>query len=159
MVRLYGWLAAVLVVGVTVLWLAGRPGFWNMELPQLPQLPAPAAKPWYRELQYSARTALKSRLSDPASAEVRFVGTFGPVDRSKTNLAAVCGEVNSRNGYGGMTGFIRFVVPFREEGGKAYSLPDMIVLAEGDRGTRAVFNTMWDAFCQSGWVLEDLRGR
>lgn len=54
----------------------------------------------------SAIEAVKYHLKDPASAEFRNL---------KITNTAVCGEVNSKNGFGAMTGF----VPFMSGGGAA----------------------------------------
>lgn len=52
--------------------------------------------------EVNGRTALQMSLRDPGSMEVRnaFVSATG----------AYCGEVNANNGFGGKTGFKRFVV-------------------------------------------------
>lgn len=55
----------------------------------------------YIELNQSR---IKARLKDPASAEFRgsFVSSAG-------GAPTVCGEVNGKNGFGGYTGFQRFI--------------------------------------------------
>jgi len=53
-----------------------------------------------RDLEYAAQDAVRRALKDPESAafrNVRFTGN------------AVCGEVNSKNGFGGMSGYQRFI--------------------------------------------------
>jgi hypothetical protein len=57
------------------------------------------------KIAYDAERAVKQDLRDPSSAEFRKVYTYKKTDGSLT----VCGEVNSRNGFGAMSGFSRFV--------------------------------------------------
>ena len=53
---------------------------------------------------FAAEDVLKAKLRDPSSAE------FTNVRVSRTaGVPAACGEVNSRNGFGGMTGPQRFI--------------------------------------------------
>lgn len=56
--------------------------------------------------------ALRDSLKDPASATLRNVARYEHV-RGPDQVIAVCGEVNARNSYGGMSGFRRFVVSRR----------------------------------------------
>lgn len=54
--------------------------------------------------KYMAEQDVKQRLRDPDSA------VFGNVQvRKNGEITAVCGTVNSRNGFGGMSGPTRFV--------------------------------------------------
>jgi len=53
-----------------------------------------------------AKDGVRARLRDPDSADFRNVGFYSG---GNTGGGAVCGEVNSRNGFGGYTGFDRFV--------------------------------------------------
>lgn len=53
---------------------------------------------------FAAEDALKAKLRDPSSAEFTNVR----ISRS-AGVPAACGEVNSRNGFGGMTGPQRFI--------------------------------------------------
>lgn len=53
----------------------------------------------------SAKNALKERLREPDSAEFKNVIIVTYQDK----LNVVCGEVNAKNGFGGMTGFQPFV--------------------------------------------------
>ncbi|MAR55992.1 MAG: hypothetical protein CMM93_02310 [Rickettsiales bacterium] len=52
---------------------------------------------------YLTKKGLEKRLKDPDSAEYRNVRYNGGQPHS-----AVCGEVNSKNSYGGYTGFVPF---------------------------------------------------
>jgi hypothetical protein len=58
------------------------------------------------ELQASAQIEVRKNLKDPESA--RFAGVR--VHRSKAGIAAVCGSVNAKNGFGGYGGDKDFVV-------------------------------------------------
>ncbi len=53
-----------------------------------------------------ARRAVTSSMRDPDSAEFRKVVA---VEAGAKGIYAVCGEVNGRNGFGGMTGFSSFL--------------------------------------------------
>ena len=77
------------------------------------------------DLSYGAKQLVRARLRDPKSAEFRNVTTHGRV---------VCGEVNARNGFGGMTGFQRFVAA----GDSAF------VESEVKGG----LSTIWNRFCR-----------
>ena len=56
------------------------------------------------KLIFVGQDNIKARLRDPSSAE--FTGVY--VSR-KAGVPAICGTVNSRNGFGGMSGPKRFV--------------------------------------------------
>jgi hypothetical protein len=74
-----------------------------------------------------AQQAVKGRLKDPSSAEFRNerVGSY------QGKAIVVCGEVNAKNSFGGMTGFERFV----SNGGDVTVLESE--MAEGE------FPTVW----------------
>lgn len=78
----------------------------------------------------AAKELVKQRLRDPSSAEFTdiVVHEGGP-----TTSTIVCGRVNARNGFGGMTGAQRFVV------GGTTALEDEI--------GAAAMNQMWAQFC------------
>lgn len=57
-----------------------------------------------KELQVAFETAVKSSLKDPDSATFRHFGAFKDADGGLRE----CGEVNSKNSYGGYVGFTRF---------------------------------------------------
>ena len=86
-----------------------------------------------------AKRAIHAALRDPASARfrnLREVRTpFG---------AAICGEVNSRNGFGGMTGFIEFV-----------SAGDVVFVDEGRDIDRLLPQQMIWAYCGHGFKPAD----
>lgn len=52
-----------------------------------------------------AQKAVKGRLRDPESAMFR----NEQVGRKDGQAVVICGEVNARNGFGGMTGYQRFM--------------------------------------------------
>ena len=74
--------------------------------------------------QRLAREYVSTHLKDPASAQFQ-------------NQKATCGEVNSKNGVGGYTGFQRFIVGSKE-----------IVVLERDSGlSLADFDHAWRTAC------------
>lgn len=90
--------------------------------PPAPQTPGPRAWPDHRQ----ASPLVASRLRDPASASYRRQTVeYRGQDR------IVCGEVNARNGLGGMAGFSKFLVV------------DQAVFMEGDEG----FSPVWREYC------------
>lgn len=80
-----------------------------------------------------SRDAIKSRLRDPGSADFRNVRFYsgGPVP-------VVCGEVNSKNGFGGYSGFQRFIAS-GDDPNIAFVASDVAV---GDS-----INEAWDQLC------------
>jgi hypothetical protein len=78
----------------------------------------------------AAQELVKQRLGDPSSAEFTDINVMeGAPGRS----TIVCGRVNARNGFGGMTGAKRFVV-------------GSTVALEADVGT-ADMDQLWARFC------------
>lgn len=57
---------------------------------------------------YNAETAVKARLRDSGSAQFKNVAAFRPA-AARQAPQAVCGEVNSKNGFGGYAGYQVFV--------------------------------------------------
>lgn len=78
-----------------------------------------------------AEQVVKERLKDPDSAEFTDIEVYPP---SGDRPAIICGYVNSKNGFGGMTGPQRFVA-----GGT--------VLIE-EKVTSEQMTIAWDKFCQ-----------
>lgn len=74
-------------------------------------------------LQTDSRIALKNFLKDPDSAEIR-------------NHKGNCGEVNSKNGFGGYTGFKRFIAS------------SAIVAIEGENIDSSEFQKAWNEVCK-----------
>jgi len=75
-------------------------------------------------LQRLARGFVESALKDPGSAEYR-------------NQRGVCGEVNAKNGFGGFTGYRRFV-----------AVSDDLVAIEGEGLRGSEFQKVWDQACK-----------
>lgn len=53
---------------------------------------------------------LAQTMRDPASATFRNVFLYKRVNAKPGHQVTVCGEVNARNGYGGLTGFQQFML-------------------------------------------------
>lgn len=75
--------------------------------------------------------AAKIKLKDPGSAQFR--GVY--FNRGVDGVPMTCGEVNSKNGFGGYTGFQRFI-----SGGK----PELTFMEE----QVSDFSSAWNKFCQ-----------
>ena len=75
------------------------------------------------DIQTDSRIALKNYLKDPESAEIR-------------NHNGNCGEVNSKNSFGGYTGFRRFIAS------------SAIVAVEGENMNADEFQKAWETVCQ-----------
>lgn len=73
-------------------------------------------------MQVDAEIALKNFLKDPESAQIR-------------NQNGMCGEVNSKNSFGGYTGFKRFIAS------------PAIVAIDGENIESSEFQTVWEKFC------------
>lgn len=67
-----------------------------------------------QEMVSEAEAAVRGKLKDPDSTQFRNVHGASPVEGGP--LMAVCGEFNSKNGYGGYVGY----APFAYSQGKAY---------------------------------------
>lgn len=91
------------------------------------------------DFQQAARRALLDRLRDPGSARFRNVRRL-----PAPNGRVFCGEINTRNGFGGMTGFHRFQV---------YAGADGRTYVEFDNGEdelrRSYFQAGWAQDCSS----------
>jgi len=74
-------------------------------------------------IEVDAKLALKNFLKDPDSAEIR-------------NQSGNCGEVNSKNGFGGYTGFKRFIAS------------SAIVAVEGENMDTDEFQKAWEQVCK-----------
>jgi hypothetical protein len=77
------------------------------------------------------KNAVKQKLKDPSSAQFRHVYFH----RGADDVPMTCGEVNSKNTYGGYGGFQRFV-----SAGKA----ELTFLEE----QVSDFSSVWDRFCR-----------
>lgn len=79
------------------------------------------------EVRYQslAREMVTAALKDPASAQFR-------------NQRGLCGEVNSKNSFGGYAGFQRFIAAGN----------DMVLLEADSRVDRNVFRKLWEKSCK-----------
>lgn len=73
-------------------------------------------------IEVESKMALMNFLKDPDSAEVR-------------NQNGNCGEVNSKNGFGGYTGFKRYIAS------------PTVVAIEGENMTSSEFESVWNKVC------------
>jgi hypothetical protein len=85
------------------------------------------------EFQVAAKTAITSILKDPDSARYQDVLAHALPGTSGGNAYVFCGLVNSKNGFGGYTGFKRFV-----------ACPGVAVTEEADG-----FEPVWKKFCSN----------
>lgn len=87
----------------------------------------------YKDLAYTeqGKAEIVKMLRDPDSAQ------FGETRVSrKQGAPVICGTVNSRNGFGGMTGDKRFI-----------SAPGVTSVVEGENMTASEFSGSWSQFC------------
>lgn len=86
-----------------------------------------------RELEFNVqvlgREMVQNKLKDPDSATFRNDNVV-----TKKGITVLCGEVNSRNGFGGMGGYQGFV---------SNGLPDTTILEE----ETSDFATIWNKLC------------
>ena len=89
------------------------------------------------QIRTAARSAVTDQLRDPGSAQ------FRNVRRHVNSLGTTtfCGEVNSRNAYGGMTGFRRFSSGVTDRGEASATINDQ----GGIVG--AAFEVVWERTC------------
>lgn len=80
--------------------------------------------------KFEMQRRLAAKLKDPDSATFRNVFLS-----KKTDAPVVCGEVNSRNSFGGMTGFQRFI-----------SAGEIQVVEE--QMAKGEFGQVWSQFCR-----------
>lgn len=127
------WIA--LAIGVVVLALVARGAFVQSRagntVPAVDEA-AGADTPTPLAVETLAVRKLKAGLKDPDSATTRNI--FVPKGKGYA-----CGEVNSKNGFGGMTGFKRFIA------GAAAEMP---VAIEGETMTPAEFGPSWARMCK-----------
>lgn len=76
--------------------------------------------------QMMVEEQVKAHLRDPRSATFRHLGNG-------------CGYVNSRNGFGGMSGFQRFIID-----------KNNVFLIDNDSSATPTFDVIWDANCAKG---------
>ena len=95
----------------------------------------PAANWTPARIRSEARQAVLDELRDPSSARVRNVRRF----QSDNGSTIFCGEVASRNGYGGMSSFHRF-----EAGVTTRGETSARVDPRDNSWSAAYFNTAWN---------------
>lgn len=129
-----GTLLLLLVVGAG--WLESR------------RTPNPIVRAWHANATEWAQTRVMHALRDPSSAAFQGLRKHRIGGGFEITAVAICGEVNGRNGFGGMTGFTRFVVQFSlTEGGAVSAGP--VMLDEGRPAQRMQFDRLWEASCAS----------
>lgn len=75
-------------------------------------------------MQYLAQGYVKGKMKDPSSAQFQ-------------NQRGVCGEVNSKNGFGAYTGFRRYIA----------TSPEMVIIEHESGLSPADFNKFWNQSC------------
>ena len=83
---------------------------------------------------YMGKQSVLKKLRDPKSAEFSDI-RLGPVQSERTGGGAVCGYVNSKNGFGGYSGRERFL-----------AVGDLAYL---ESGTANGFDGIWERLCGS----------
>ncbi|WP_149720978.1 hypothetical protein [Alcaligenes faecalis] len=77
------------------------------------------------KLQRLVRGFVTAKLKDPDSAQFR-------------NQKGICGEVNAKNSFGGMTGYTRFMA----------SNENFVVMENDPALERGAFAEVWEQFCK-----------
>lgn len=90
------------------------------------------------QIRAAARMAVTDKLRDPSSAQFRNVRR----SMNSRGTTTYCGEVNSRNVYGGMTGFRRFHSGVTDRGEASARIND----EGGVMGT--LFEATWEQICE-----------
>lgn len=90
------------------------------------------AKPNDAGYHIAAKQNVAAKLKDPQSAQFQNL-----IVSSKSGASIVCGEVNAKNGFGGYTGFKRFVS----------AGPGMATQIEGGEMPAAEFQKAWQRAC------------
>lgn len=89
------------------------------------------------QIRAAGRRAVLAELRDPSSAQFRNVRRI----QHENGTTQFCGEVNARNGFGGMAGFRRFEAGVTNRGEASARIDSPETLA----GTH--FNAAWGQFC------------
>lgn len=98
------WLVAIGLLVVIAAAAGGDEGTENNTAPApKPAIPGPV------EIEILAKRNLEASLKDAGSAQYRKV-------RARMQMQAICGEVNAHNGFGGYTGYRRFVASAASDG-------------------------------------------
>lgn len=92
---------------------------------------------------FESQQSIRARLKDPDSAEFRNVRFY-----SGSGQPVTCGEVNSKNGFGGYTGFQQFI---------ASGTVANLAFLQSDMTTSVEWANSWNRFCdkaetdRAGW--------
>ncbi|MCV0414130.1 MAG: hypothetical protein K5831_04520 [Brevundimonas sp.] len=89
------------------------------------------------QIRAAGRGAVLAELRDPASAEFRNVRRI----QHDNGSTMFCGEVNARNGYGGLAGFRRFEAGVTNRGRASAQVDSSETL------TGSYFDAAWNQFC------------
>lgn len=89
------------------------------------------------QIRTAGRRAVLAELRDPASAQFRNVRRI----QHDNGSTMFCGEVNARNAYGGMAGFVRFEAGVTNRGSASAQLDSSETL------TGTYFESAWNQFC------------
>lgn len=111
---------------------------------------------------------MKSRLKDPDSAKFQNVNTFFDEfildsGNSAITRAAICGQVNSKNSYGGYAGFNNFIVdmPFHTgKGSYNQELLEVFIDDKIDKRNHAKFTKNYQKSCRNkNWSENSVKER
>lgn len=103
-----------------------------------------------REMDLRVREAVTSKLRDPASAmfqNVRKVPMFGDKD-SDQGPFVYCGEVNSKNAFGGYVGFAQFGVTPMGDDGRPSTGSDPVSIGDPSDPYNPGTSLTYMSFCQ-----------
>lgn len=89
------------------------------------------------QIRAAGRRAVLAELRDPSSAQFRNVRRI----QHENGTTQFCGEVNARNGFGGMAGFKRFEAGVTNRGGASAQIDSSETL------TGSHFDAGWNQFC------------
>ena len=92
------------------------------------------------DIRDAGRNAVLARLREPSSAGFQLVRRT----RQSNGTTTFCGEVSGRNGYGGMTRFVRFRSAVDAYGEVSAEFD------EGELPARTHFETGWQRYCVDG---------
>lgn len=136
------WVAVVVVGAVMFLGkrgpvpaerLAANDNSGGAEIAQRAVVQKPAADDSFKEVAWieKGKDAVRAKLKDPGSAQFKDVFFF----RGKDNIPITCGQVNSKNSFGGYTGYQHFV---------SGASPELTFLESEVKD----FTKAWNRFCK-----------
>jgi len=129
----------------TLKWIGGAFALFLLAASLTPDDPTANSQRWAAGAEASALQKVKQRLRDPESAVFQNVTVNLSTNPS---YGTVCGEVNSRNGFGGFGGFQKFVVIIQR--GEPNRLMVSPALMQED--FRGLFGTEVDSQCRPGFI-------